>query len=102
MRDAELTGADEQLIGRCLYEAANGPYFPDWEFGSLIGADRSAVRKVAAKWLSGDLPSRESRTLTLSVLNNLLGYPHDRGSELERAVGAEISRVRGVYEMLKR
>jgi hypothetical protein len=102
MTHEEFAADERQLIGRCLYEAANGAYFPDWEFDTLIGADRTTVRKVASNWLMSQSISNEARILTFSVLNNLLGYPHKRALELERATGEQISSIKSVFKRLER
>jgi hypothetical protein len=98
MDEQELTIDERQIVGRCLYEAADGAYFPDWEFETLIGTDRAAVRKAASIWLAAGRVSGDARGVTLSVLNSLLGYPHYRTSELERCVGAPISTLKSILE----
>jgi hypothetical protein len=100
MTNNELTIKENELVGRCLYEAANGEYFPSWEFDTLIGADRAAVRRVASSWLTDQRISDAELGVTLSVLNNLLGYPHGREAELERAIGAQVSEVKSLFARL--
>jgi hypothetical protein len=95
-----LTLEEKQLVGRCLYEAANGSYFPDWEFETLIGADRSTVRKAAAQWLSGETIPIKYADVVVSVINNLLGYPHGRAAELEAAIGADMAKLNTLFEQL--
>ena len=102
MTDLTVTMDEKQLVGRCLYEAANGEYFADWEFESLIGADRATVRKAASDWLTDQSISAIERDVTLSVLNNILGYPHSREKEFERAVGVQLSFVQSLYSKLSR
>lgn len=35
-----MTSHDVQIIRQCLRAAVDGPFFPDWEFSTLIGAER--------------------------------------------------------------
>ena len=87
MRD--LTPAERTIVTLCLDEAANGDYFPDWEFETLIGASRSTVRDAALRFSTGLEISPEMESVALSVLNNLLGYPHAKMDQLERNTRAE-------------
>lgn len=101
MPERALTFQERQVIGRCLYEAANGEYFPDWEFETLMGCDRTTVKKAASNWLTNQRISHAERSVTRSVLNNLLGYPHGYGLKLERAIGVRLSGVEALFEKLK-
>jgi hypothetical protein len=84
----DLTAQEKRLIASCLIEAVNGPYFPDWEFHTLVGAKRPEIREIAASWLAGEQVTPEAVLLTQSVLNNLRGYPHGQAAGLERVTGA--------------
>lgn len=88
------------MVGRCLYEAANGEYFPDWEFETLMGANRTTVKKAASNWLTNEPLSGAERVVTLSALNNLLGYPHGLEPDLERAIGVPLAEVRALFAKL--
>lgn len=63
------------IVGECLRAAVEGPFFPEWEFQTLVGIPRESVRLLAAKWQSSD-PRDEDTDAVVNVLNNLLGYPH--------------------------
>lgn len=96
-----LKDLSEQEIGivrECLTAAANGPFFPDWEFHSLFGCDRNEIRKIATAW--PDIEDRESDAVLAVVnsLNSLLGYPHG----MERQWQDFISASRGEVEALLR
>ena len=97
-----LTKEEKLLIGRCLYEAANGEYFPDWEFQTLIGVDRQEVRKAASCWLTDEDISDAAMDTTVAVLNNLLGYPHGRKADLERATGVSEEKVTVAFTKVAR
>lgn len=97
MRLYHFSPGAREFIRRCLFEAADGPYFPDWEFQTLFGLERSQVRSVARDWP----PSNEDDATVCDAiggaLDNLCGYPHGfekRLEELERATGFEVGTVR--------
>ena len=58
--------------------AANGRYFPNWEFHSLIGLSKDEVRREAASWPETN-DEEAQRVAVLDSLLNLLYYPHERG-----------------------
>lgn len=70
-----MEGEDSEVIRQCLFAAANGPFFPDWEFGTLFGLDRDEVRQIAEAWPVWENEREQSRAVS-NALNNLLGYPH--------------------------
>ena len=59
-----------------LHAAADGPFFPDGEFHTLFGLDRSEVRKIADEWPKCSASAEDVTTAVNNSLNNLLGYPH--------------------------
>ena len=71
----KLSEADMTVVGEALRAAAEGPFFPDWEFHTLFGLDRSVVRAIADSWpvLVGS-PEDTSMAVNNS-LTMLLGYP---------------------------
>lgn len=80
-----LSPVDLQTVKQALAAAAEGPFFPDWEFETLIGADRAALRGAALAWPAlGDDP--DVAATVVNALGNLAGYPHGHDAELERAV----------------
>jgi hypothetical protein len=80
-------GKLERVGVKCLFAAANGEYFPDWEFETLIGAARSYVRRIAATWQSDSGPEIDAVNLAVVVLGNLAGYPHGMEKKLLDDVG---------------
>jgi hypothetical protein len=72
-----IDGEDSEVLRECLLGAANGPFFPDWEFSILFGLDRDVVRRVAEEWPSWDNEGEQSVAVN-NALNHLLGYPHKR------------------------
>jgi hypothetical protein len=75
-----LTKKEKQIVLNCLHEATEGPFFPDWEFQTLIGVERDDVR-LATLRLKQNASTVDDGWIITNILNNLTGYPHD---EFER------------------
>ena len=70
------SNVERQVFQEALAAASRGPFFPDWEFQTLIGFDRAAV-ELAAKSFSPNTPLTGDLALMLNnCIINLLGYPH--------------------------
>jgi hypothetical protein len=65
-----------------LRAAVEGPFFPEWEFGTIFGLSRDEVRQVLSSW--PDLNESEERVMVAinNSFNNLLGYPARNKHEL--------------------
>ncbi|QLE74706.1 hypothetical protein FGW37_26750 [Streptomyces rectiverticillatus] len=70
-----VTDQDLQIIKECLDAAVNGPFFPDWEFHTLMGFTRDEIGAIAASWPSFSDSDTQDDAVN-NVLNMLLGYPH--------------------------
>jgi hypothetical protein len=69
-----------EVIGSALRAAALGPFFPDWEFSTLMGISRDEMRAVASRWpYNRNEPSTDDAAI--SAIVNLCGYPHGRENE---------------------
>ena len=92
----ELTERQKEIIGECLHAAANGPFFPDWEFHTLFGLVREEVASVAASWPQ---THADEETIFLAINNalvNLIGYPIDSEEQWDSYISvprAEVSRI---------
>ncbi len=90
MQTPGLTTDDQLLLGRCLRAAAEGPYFPDWEFHTLFGLTRAEVATVAKEW-PGVTDEATTHLAINNALNNLLGYPHGMQDRLEADLGVDVT-----------
>lgn len=63
-------------IHACLRAVADGPFFPDWEFETLMGVDRETVRRVVSDWPQCKVSRMDFQCAVQNGLNNLVGYPH--------------------------
>jgi hypothetical protein len=76
-----LSAADRDLALQCLLAAADGPFFGEFEFLSLMGMSREDVREVAES-LRGSQTHPKLANAVGSSLNNLLRFPHRRDAML--------------------
>ena len=87
------------LIGGCLNAAAFDPFFPDWEFHTLFGLDRSDVVAVATEW---PMPIKKDAIVKLAVqntLNNLSGYPTRQNADVwDDFVSVDRDQIRPLLE----
>jgi crotonobetainyl-CoA:carnitine CoA-transferase CaiB-like acyl-CoA transferase len=77
---------DVAVVAACLQASDEGPFFPDWEFQTLFGVERSELRRVRMRWPNVSLTEE---TVYVSVMNSvchLLVYPHGEEEALLRYV----------------
>lgn len=67
---------DKALVLECLKAAFEGPFFPDCEFGTINGGERSDVENIINRWDSIDNIEGKTEWIINNILNNFLGYPH--------------------------
>jgi hypothetical protein len=89
---------DEHLLLAAFRAASEGPFFPDWEFATLMGFARDDLRTLTAQWPT--VADESVLDLAVSnVIHNLIGYPHGRIDELRRFIDSE---PRVLVEVLQR
>lgn len=76
MHFERLTESESRIIGEVLLAAADGPFFPDWEFHTLFGLPRDQVRTIARQWPQPQLPPKDVTLAVNNALNMMLSYPH--------------------------
>jgi hypothetical protein len=87
---------DSEVIRQCLVAAADGPFFPDWEFHTLLGFERDEIRRIAQRWPDWD-DALEQADAVNNVLNNLLGYPHGRSDVWHNYIAPTSAEVARTY-----
>ena len=85
---ADLNAAEQLTVRECLAAAANGPFFPDWEFQTLFGVERSEVRSILDAWPNLDETNENVLLAINNSMNHLLGYPHGREREWSQYISA--------------
>lgn len=89
-----------EITKECLRAAADGPFFPDWEFQTLIGVDRKTVRRVHGAWPDQTVDDEDFSCAVVGSLNNLLGYPHGQESQWSKYISVEPEQIRLVLKEL--
>lgn len=90
-----MSEQDRQVIRECLLAAVNGPFFPDWEFHTLMGFERAEIAQITEAWPHAANP-HDQEVAVNNVLNNLLRYPHgyrDQWSQYSSATPQEIAGI---------
>jgi hypothetical protein len=72
---ANLDDKERDVVRECLRAAADGPFFPDWEFSIIFGLERSEVKAVLLSWPDLDETDENVTVAISNSINNLLGYP---------------------------
>lgn len=92
----DLDPEELDVVRDCLRAAAEGPFFPDWEFATLFGLERAELKSILHSW--PDL-NEDDELVVLAInnsFNNLLGYPHglvDNWSDFIRVDSHELARI---------
>ena len=69
-----------QALKESLIAAGRGPFFPDWEFATLLGFERAEILAIADSFTAATPIRGEVLRALNSSLVNLLGYPHGKDS----------------------
>ena len=91
-----LTSEEKEVVRQCLRAAVEGPFFPEWEFGTIFGLERDEVAAVFAAWPDLDDSRNRDGLAVNNALNNLLGYPHRREERWSDYISASRDEVAGV------
>jgi hypothetical protein len=95
-----VLGAQElQVVKSALDAAVGGAFFPDWEFETLFGLSRNAVRAVADRWPE-NLRDAVTETIAFNALTNLVGYPHKMEGDLAK-YGLSVKTLESVLDKLR-
>jgi hypothetical protein len=96
-----LNDTEKQVVFDCLHAAANGPFFPDWEFHTLFGLHRHEVAQIVAALPDID-DSDELVSLTIhNAMGNLLGYPHGQAAAWRQFISVPEEEVERIFEKWK-
>ena len=79
---ADLDEKEREVVRECLQAAVDGPFFPDWEFGTIFGIERNDVREVLSCWPALNETDESVVRAINNSLNNLLGYPTRNKNEI--------------------
>jgi hypothetical protein len=95
---AGLEESERGIIRQCLRAAADGPFFPDWEFETLFGLGRNELKDILEIWPDVDESEEKVQIAINNTLNNLLGYPHGCEKEWHQFITASAKQVQVIFE----
>lgn len=95
--EPELSEDEKRVILECLKAAAEGPFFPDWEFHTLFGLERNEMAEIVAAWPRIDWSLEKVIVAMNNSMNNLLGYPHGCEEEWARYISVTAEEVARVF-----
>ena len=101
MNFSEYSDRDRSILGQALRAAADGPFFPDCEFHTLFGLQRSEVRGIADAWPELVASSAETDRALNNSLNNLLGYPHGQNAVWSQWISVDRQQLHELYARLR-
>jgi hypothetical protein len=101
MNFESLSDVDKLVLGQALRAAADGPFFPDWEFHTLFGLGRSQVRAIANAWPEPAASSEDIEIAVNNSLNNLLGYPHQQEAVWSQWVSVDRRQLNELFNRLR-
>ena len=101
MNIAKLTDDEICIVKECLKASLDGPFFPDWEYETLIGAKKSEIEKIIQGLPNIHENKYDITQVICSCLGNLIGYPHGREDEWEKYVSANYNDVLNIIAKLK-
>ncbi len=96
-----LTEAQSQIVGQVLRAAADGPFFPDWEFATLFGLERADVRKLARDWPAVDRDDPAVVVAVNNAFNNVLGYPHGMDEQWPQWITVDATALAELFAQLR-
>lgn len=97
-----LTEHERNIVYKCLEAALYGPFFPDWEFNTLFGINRTELSKVIKDWPNIETENEIAFLAVNGSLGQLLGYPHGEESELEKRISASREEIRQIFDKLQK
>jgi hypothetical protein len=101
MEFESLSSVEKAIVGQALRAAADGPFFPDWEFHTLFGLERSEVRAIADAWPEPTASSGEVERAVNNSLNNLLGYPHKCDAVWSQWISVDRQQLEELFHRLR-
>ncbi len=94
---SNLSKEELDLTRRCIHAAADGPFFPEFEFATIFGCERAEVRDILKLWPNVDDSDSLISMAINNTFNNLLGYPHGMEPQVLAMTRASMKEVEALY-----
>lgn len=91
-----LSQRESEVVRAVLSATVHGPFFPDWEFPTLMGVEREEMRAVLDAW-PDFVDADDNRRAINNAFVSLLGYPHDEWDTWATFSDADQSEVDTTY-----
>ncbi|HEY7701754.1 MAG TPA: hypothetical protein VIB02_05530 [Candidatus Limnocylindrales bacterium] len=91
-----LSQRESEVVRAVLSATVVGPFFPDWEFATLMGVERDETRAVLDAW-PDFADTDDNRRAINNAFVNLLGYPHDEWETWASFSDADEAEVENTY-----
>jgi hypothetical protein len=92
----------QDVLGRCLVAAAQGPFFTDAELRSLFGRSRKSMQVVAGLWPRMNLAAPDLRELLAAVVRELARRVDAGSPDWSRWIGASREKLEAAVEVFRR
>ena len=92
----------QDVLGRSLVAAAEGPFFTDAELESLFGRSRKSMRVVAGMWPRMNLAAPELEELLSRVAEELVQRADSAGGDWSEWIGAPPQKLEAAAEVFRR
>ncbi len=92
-----LSNDEKRVVFECIKAAAEGPFFPDREFHTLFGLERSEVTQILSDWPDFDEHDMKVRVAISNSMNNLIGYPHNCENIWDDYISVSLPEVEKIF-----
>jgi hypothetical protein len=92
---------EQDVVYQCLVAALKGPFFPDWEFQTLFGIERSTLSKIVDAWPQVDDTEEDVALAINNSMGNLVGYPHGKEKEWQKYISVSPDEVISILQRWK-
>jgi hypothetical protein len=92
----------QDMLGRCLVAAADGPFFTDSELGALFGRSRESMQVVAGMWPRMNLAAPELRELLARIVRELTRRRQPGSDSWDEWIGASPEKLEAAVEVFRR
>lgn len=96
-----LTEHEREIVSQCLRAAVEGPFFPEWEFQTLMGVSREEISGLRTRWQASVI-DHDDEDVVRNVLNHLIGYPHGHETEWRAHIDAGLDAVSSILAKLSK
>jgi hypothetical protein len=72
----------ENIILQCFNAAIEGPFFPEWEFHTLMGFTRKEINLIYLNFKEKHIIDENFKIALSNLLGNLLYYPHNQSQKI--------------------